>query len=184
MSDNDTIWLDEFVTEVKQQPPLKHTLTPSEVRVVDSVVDEFGNIGHDAWTNIDDDLFFPKDKVHKDGETVGIVRCVGTVYTSPERLLGWFFHMSDHDKAIHIKRNGPNAERYPNKEVARINAHHNIYYVCRKLPFPLAARDFLQRGIFAQYDDDKFVLAYKFIDESESDVPPFRQSTLKLGEKR
>jgi len=90
------------------------------------------------------------------------------------------FHVdSDYDKAKHVKSNGPSAELYLNLEIAQINDHHFIYYSCRKLPFPLVARDWLQRGIFTQVDDDKFVLAYKFInDKTAAGVPPFTPSTL------
>ena len=47
------------------------------------------------------------------------------------------------------------------------------------------ARDWLSRGVFSQIDDNKFELVYKFINEAtETDVPPYTPSTLKLGEKR
>jgi len=92
---------------------------------------------------------------------------------------------SDYDKAKHIKANGPNAMQYPNYEVAQINDHHQIIYSCRKLPSPLVARDWLNRGIFTQINDNKFVLVFKFIDEATAtDMAPYTPSTLKLGEKR
>ena len=119
--------------------------------------------------------------MYKDGEEVGIGRCVGTVQTMPERLLGWMFHIgSDYDKAKHVKSNGPNKEQYPNYEIARINDHHQITYSCRKLPFPLVARDWLQRGIFTQVGDDKFVLVFKFIVEATTGVPRIRGEAMFL----
>jgi len=92
------------------------------------------------------------------------------------------WHRAD---ANHIKSNGPNAEQYPNVVVARINDHHKITYQCRKMPFPLVARDWIQRGIFTKISDDKFVLVFKFIDEkNKQNVPIFTPSTLKLNDKR
>jgi len=60
-------------------------------------------------------------------------------------------------------------------------------YTCRKFPFPLVARDFLQRGIFTKIHDDKFIFVNRFIDKRWDDlydVPIFAPSTLKENEKR
>jgi len=184
-TERDTLWLDGFEAGVKSQQ--NTTLTQVDAEILSEVQDELGNINQTLWSSIDDDLFFPKDKVHKDGEQIVIGRCVGTVPTSPERLLGWMVNIdSDIDNAKHIKANGPNAEQYPNVLVAKINDHHIIQYSCRNLPFSLVARDWLSRGVFSQMSDDKFVLVFKFIDEEATakDVPPYTQSTLKLDERR
>jgi len=149
---------------------------------------EFGGIPVDAWTSIDDNTSFPKEKVHREGEQVGIARCIGIVQTTPERLLAWFFTVDlDYDHAKHVKGNGPNADLYPNITVAMLNDHHKIYYSCRKLPFPLVARDWLQRSIYKEIDNEEmggYLLAYQHIDEAKTDVPPFTPSTLKVDEKR
>jgi len=99
-------------------------------------------------------------------------------------MLAWFYHVeSDQNMAKHLKSNGPNSDQYPNKEVAKINDHHHIYYSCRKLPFPLVARDWLQRGIFKSLESDSgYMLVYRSVEEN--DVPPFTPSTLKENEKR
>jgi len=121
-----------------------------EADTIHKVQEELGNIQQSSWSSISDDLFFPKDKVYKDGEQVGIARCIGTVQTSPERLLGWNFNFElDYRIVAHVKRNGPNASQYPNIVVVRINNHYAIFYCCRKMPFPLVARDFFSRAIFS-----------------------------------
>ena len=128
---------DRLEANVKDSRP---ELTQKEAATVHGVQGELGNIYQASWTSIDEDLNFPKDKAQlKDGEGKGIARCVGIVQTTPERLLGWMFHIgSDLNKAKHIKANGPNAEQYPNYVVAQTNDHHHITYSCRKLPFPLS----------------------------------------------
>ena len=174
-------WSDKFTLQLKASPPV---LTPAESVVVDEVRNELGSIPKSDWTPIDYNLFFPKAKVYKEGESVGIGRCVGTVHTSPERLLAWCYNFtSSHRMEKHVKANGPNKWLYPNKEVAKINEHHSIVYRCIKMPFPLAARDWLNRMLYTQIGQDKFVLVYKFIDETTGydDVPPFAPSSLPRG---
>ena len=140
----DQIWLDEIVADIKRSPPNVGSFTHFELTTLDNVESELGNINQASWTGLDDDLFFPKEKVYKDGDQVGIGRCVGKIHTMPERALGYIFNVeSDHRMTKHIKSNGPNAEQYPNIEIARINDYHQIFYTCRKLPFPLIARDWL-----------------------------------------
>ena len=112
---------------------------------------------------------------------------MGTIQSSPERLLGFIFHVgSDQNKAKHIRHHGPNKELYPNFVIDHVNQHHLITYRCITMPFPLVARDFLQRAIFTQVDDDKFVLVFEPIDRKTeaTKIPPYTASTLKLGEKR
>ena len=109
----DREWLDGFVARVRESTPI---LTQLEVNTIEEIQSELGNIQQSSWTSLDDDLFFPKDKVYKEGEELTIGRCVGTVQTSPERLLGWnFFFESEFRKLNHIKRNGPNPSRRTRK---------------------------------------------------------------------
>jgi len=162
MSVKDHLTFNRLEANVKDSRP---ELTKKEAVTAHGVQVELGNIDQASWTSINVDLNFPKEKVHKEGETVGIACCIGTVQTTPERLLGWRFHIdSDDNKEKHT--NGPNAEQYPNFEISRFNDHHRITYSCRKLPFPLVARDLLQRAVSEQTSADKFVLAVKFIDEA------------------
>jgi len=73
-------------------------------------------IEEENWIPLDNDLFFPKDKVFQEGEQVGIGRCVGTVQVSPERLLGFYWNTnSDERMENHVKSNGPNQDLYPYK---------------------------------------------------------------------
>ena len=170
MSVKDKLTFVRFEANVKGSRP---ELAQKEAFAIQDVQGDLGNIDQALWTSINVDLNFPKEKVHKDGETVGIARSVGTVQTTPERLLGWMFHIdSDYDKETHIKANGPNAMQYPNYVIARINDPHQITYSCRKLPFPLVARDWLLRSIFSQIDDKQFVLVVKFIDEATAQTCP------------
>jgi len=53
-----------FVAKLTSDPP-KFLLTPFESTVVDDVNDEIGCIHEGAWSSIDEDLSFPKDKVFK-----------------------------------------------------------------------------------------------------------------------
>jgi len=86
-TERDKLWLDEFEANVKDS---SNTATEAEADILATVQEELGNIPQSSWTSIDDDLFFPKDKAQlADGEGKGIGRCMGTVQTLPERLLGW-----------------------------------------------------------------------------------------------
>jgi len=80
-TERDTLFLDEFEADMKGG--FTDILNRKEIETLHYVQSELCNIQQSSWTSIDDDLFFPKDKVHKDGETVGIGRCMGTVQTSP-----------------------------------------------------------------------------------------------------
>ena len=169
---------------MKSFPPTAARLSQDETTTAHGVK-RLLSIPENQWTRFDDNQRFPKDKVYKEGEQVGIARCIGVVQTSPERLLGWSFNFeSDENKAQHIKSNGPNAEQYPNFIASAVNDHHHVTYSCRKFPFPLVARDFLNRVVFTQFNDDTFILAYRPIDASKETVPPFKLSTIKEGDKR
>jgi len=132
---------------------------------------------------LDDDIFFPKDKIYlsKDDQVQGIGRCSGTIHTSPERLLAFLFFIdTDWDTSKHIKQNGPDTDKFPNKSVQRANFHSNVYYSCRKMVFPLHPRDWLLHGLFNKIEDDKYVLAWDTIDVDEIVGPhTFKESTLK-----
>ena len=54
-----------------------------------------------------------------------------------------------------------------------------IHYQCSKLPFPLHARDWLQRAIFKKLDNGDLVLVFRTISEKEEDVPEYKRSTMK-----
>jgi len=88
-TERDWFWLNVFEEWVKEDPPLTSDLPPSELSMYEDVQSELGNIDETSWTIIDDDIFFQKDKAHKDGDQIVIGRCVGTVQTRAERLLGW-----------------------------------------------------------------------------------------------
>ena len=62
---------------------------------------------------------------------------------------------SDFDRQKHTKRNGPDHRAYPNHTLLDLNDHHKIYYSCRKMPFPLVARDWLNRVVINKIDDNK-----------------------------
>ena len=86
----DTIWLDKFVASLKGGYVDSQAISQMEFETLNEVQNKIGDIPQNSWSSIDDDIFFPKDKTqYQDGEGKGIARCVGTVQTSPERLLGW-----------------------------------------------------------------------------------------------
>ena len=64
------------------------TLSEDEVEAFTQVEDEL-TVEENQWASIDNDIFFPKDKVYKVGSSVGIGRCAGVVHASPERVLAW-----------------------------------------------------------------------------------------------
>ena len=81
------LWADEFTSNLTSgnYSPI---LSEDEVEAITQVEDELA-VEENQWTSIDNDIFFPKDKVHKDGSSVGIGRCVGVVQASPERVVAW-----------------------------------------------------------------------------------------------
>ena len=79
------LWADEFTSNLISD---SCSLSEDEVEFFTQVEDELA-VEEKQWTSIDNDLFFPKDKVYKDGSGVGIGRCVGVVQASPERVLAW-----------------------------------------------------------------------------------------------
>jgi len=49
-------------------------LTSAEVRIIKLVQNDIGATEGLRWTPMDEDLFFPKQKIHKDGTGVGVGR--------------------------------------------------------------------------------------------------------------
>ena len=132
----------EYIKIIKKA----QTSSPFEKSVFEQVKNEISNSSQ-VYEVLDPDLFIPKWKVLS--EKVGIGKCHGVVETSPEELLAWLWHNeSNQSKASHVKQNGSDSSKFPNKVVCRINDHSNINYSCRKLGAPLAARDWLTRGIW------------------------------------
>jgi len=101
MTEADRFWIENFAatlsgefttTEAQKDNQLSiRDLSTFERRTVEDVQNELGNINSKPRTVIDDDLFFPKEKVFKEGDTVATGRCVGTVQTTPEKLLAWMY---------------------------------------------------------------------------------------------
>ena len=116
------------------------SFSQTEVATLKEVKGELENISEEKFTSLDGNIRFPKDKVIT--EHGGVARSVGVVQTTPGRVLGWQFNVeSEEGIARHVKANGPDLNKYPNKTIRRINFHHQINYSCRKLPVPLQARD-------------------------------------------
>jgi len=72
-TERDTSWFDNFEAAFNSATSI---LSQTEVDTIHDVQGELGNIAQEAWSPISDDLFPPKDKVHKDGDSVAIGRCV------------------------------------------------------------------------------------------------------------
>ena len=87
VSERDRVWADSFVDKLKIDGNV--LLNSDEEKVFKYVEDELANVKEKDWTSIDDDLFFPMEKSHKDSSSVGIGKSVGVVHASPERLLAW-----------------------------------------------------------------------------------------------
>ena len=141
---------------------------------------ELENINEEKFTSLDGNIRFPKDKVITE-EGRGVARSVGVVQTTPVRVLAWQFYVeSEEGIARHIEANGPDLDKYPKKTIRRINFHHQINYSCRKLPFPLQARDWLTRAVFSPLKNKKgYILAMKSIPDDDPDVPnDFKPSNL------
>ena len=130
------------------------------------------------WSRLDDNIFFPKWVVIDQGLAIG--KCFGIVQTTPEDLLAWMYQTdSNQNKEKHIRQNGPDKSKYPDGEILRLNTHHRITYSCRKLPSPIAARDWLARGIWFRVDSDNYNFLYKSIEDDDPDLPSnFKRSTL------
>jgi len=74
-TESDEHWLDTFEANLTTLHPLIQKLTtPTEGVTLDNVRSKLGNIPRISWSSIDDNIFFPKDKVHKDGEQIGVGR--------------------------------------------------------------------------------------------------------------
>ena len=138
------------------------------------------NDSYTSWGVIDDSIFFPRFMLHKDGSASGIAKSTGIIQAPPEEIVGWIKNISEETLQNHMKQSGLDLHKYPKKEVSFINDHHHLIYMCRKLPFPLAARDFLTRGISQQNDeDDSLTLVYGNVHDDHPDVPQnFKPSTL------
>jgi len=161
----------EYIKIIKKA----QTSSPFEKSVFEQVKNEISNSSQ-VYEVLDPDLFIPKWKVLS--EKVGIGKCHGVVETSPEELLAWLWHNeSNQSKASHVKQNGSDSSKFPNKVVCRINDHSNINYSCRKLGAPLAARDWLTRGIWRKIDSDSYMLIFKSIADDDPDVPQSFQKT-------
>ena len=81
------LWADKFTSNLTSDS-YSPILLKDEIEAFAEVEDELA-VEENQWTSIDNDLFFPKDKVYKVGSSVGIGRCVGVVHASPERVLAW-----------------------------------------------------------------------------------------------
>ena len=144
--------------------------TPLELSTYNSVRNEVSTPLL-VWDALDKDMMFPK-WVALSESGVAIGKCLGVVQTSPEELLAWMFLFdSNQSMAKHTKENGADKHKYPNKLLSQINDHHIISYSCRKLPPPLAARDWLTRNFWLKADEDTYVLIYKSVNNEESDFP-------------
>jgi len=67
-----------------------------------------------------------------------------------------------------VEQNGDDENAFPSRCESLINNHHHLLYACRRMPFPLVARDFFSRGIWKKLDPNKFVLVYNYDDEKNS----------------
>ena len=85
---------------------------------------------------------------------------------------------SDFHREEHVKKYGTNSAHYPNKVVAKINAHHLIHYFCTKLPFPPKPRDWLNRGIYKRIDNGDYMLMYQSVIDRNDSILKFEKSTL------
>ena len=81
------LWADKFTSNLTSGN-YSPTLSEDEVEAFTRIEDELA-VEENQWTCFDDDLFFPKYKVHKDGDSVGIGMSVGVVQAPPERVLAW-----------------------------------------------------------------------------------------------
>ena len=153
--------------------------TSVELSVLKSIQSEIAP-STTIWETLDNDIFFPKWSFHDStGITVG--KCTGKIHATPEELLAWMFIFdSNQSQQKHIKQNGPNAYKYPNKILRQVNDHHIITYSCRKLPSPIVARIWITRNFWKKMDEENYFLVYKTIEEDNPDLPPnFQGTTLK-----
>ena len=88
MSKADQNWLNQFNEDLVTAPPLSppdHFLA-NNISVTLAIPDR-------EWTILDDDLFFLKDRIIKEGNGAGkqggIGSCKGVIHAEPEMLLGW-----------------------------------------------------------------------------------------------
>ena len=171
LSAKDTRHIDDFEDSLNNSVAIGVKFSENEERIFEDVKGELGGINEEKLTSLDGNIRFPKDKVITE-EGRGVARSVGVVQTTPVRVLGCVFHIdSDVEMAIHIRANGPDLDKYPNKTIRRVALHHQINYSCRKLPFPLQARDWLTREVFAPLENKKgYIVATKSIPDDDPDV--------------
>jgi len=155
---------EQFAAHLEANPP---KLDGFEKSLTSGVKRSIGSFKAGDWSPLDDSFLYPKDKVYELDTGIGIARCQGTIHCSPERAIAWAFHIeSDYNLLKHKRTNGLNLLAYPNREIERINDHHQIKYTCRKLPFPLNARDFCTRNVISIISPDVYV--YRLASEERS----------------
>ncbi|GMI62514.1 hypothetical protein ScalyP_jg5719 [Parmales sp. scaly parma] len=129
----------------------------------------------------------PKWKLHKKGDPICYAKCEGVVACTPEHLLGWYWDVkSFQNRRKHIDQNGDDEDNFPNRLEGEFNNHHHIFNTCWKMPFPLAPRSFLHRGIWRRVTRDRYVLCYKFFEEDErikNELPDLLVSKLEIKKK-
>jgi len=131
----------------------------------------------EKWEILDNCPSFPKWINLTEAKKIG--KCSGTIQTSPEELLAFIYLTGTHHaRNSHIAANGPNGSKYPLKTIQVVNDHHHITYSCRKLPPPLAPRDWLTRGIWQQLDKDNFILVFVPVPDNNPDLPNFAKSSI------
>jgi len=91
ISKKDALWNTKFDEHLKAKNEI--TLSPYEQKLLDSVESDLSNVNRGEWARLDNDIFFPKDKMYRDEDSIGTARCVGVVQASPEILLAWMYHV-------------------------------------------------------------------------------------------
>ena len=181
MATNDLAKFAMFASSVTSNPPCSDKLSTFEAASSSQVMESLLSIPHSKYQSMEDDIFFPKSYVYSEGSSAGVVKCSGVVQAPPESVLGLVFLVNtDYARRNHMKSSGTSLELYPNKVVTNINKHHSVVYSCRKMPFPLAAREWLTRRIFQVSDGGDLVLTVNNVSKEEiADIPPFVPSKLK-----
>ena len=87
VSIRDRAWAKQFTGDLTNDE-FALSLSYNEEKLFGEIEAELCTIGDTEWASIDDDVFFPKDKVIREGG-LGVGRIVGVVQTSPERMLAW-----------------------------------------------------------------------------------------------
>ena len=114
---------------------------------------------------LDDDLFFPKWKLHQAGAHLAWGKSIGVVHTTVENLCAFMYIIdSDYDMLKHKANNSTDLYKYPNKKIATLSDHSLLYYTCRKMPFPLKPREFLVKGIWKRISPDIYMAVFVPLD--------------------